>query len=335
MKKNASIAITVVYCFLAGFLRSQDYHLAQYDAAMLYMNPASTGMYEGAKGDYRICSDFRSQWSAIGVKPFTTAFVSYDMPLQKWNRKWGVGGFIVSNKAGFSNFQTLTLMGSGAYDIMNGTDEHYLTTGLQMGLFYRSFNPNAYTYDIQYSQATGDFDTNIPNGENFGGKINMVRFDANLGIRYRYKPQGKKYSPFGGFSMYHLTIPNESITGKASRLPMRMNLNVGSDFYLNENFTLQPRALYMYQRKANELNMGLLAFYKIKNSSLDILGGADYRNKDALIFHLGFRQGQSVFRFSYDLNTSSLNTYSSGKGAWEFSLILTGQRDKPLFQPLF
>ncbi|MBI3510730.1 MAG: PorP/SprF family type IX secretion system membrane protein [Bacteroidetes bacterium] len=331
MKKIISLFST-----LAAFtvIAAQDFHFSQYDITNLIMSPASTGMYDGQKGDYRVTSDFRSQWKALGIKPYTTAYISYDMLLHKWNNKFGVGGYLVEDHSGVGKFQTLNAMASGSYNIMDGTNEHYLTVGLQTGIFYKSFDQNSYTYDVQWDNSTGTFDQNIYNQENFA-RTSMVKFDADLGVRYRYMPLHKKYHPFASFSLYHLTVPNESFTEVKSRVPLRANYIAGCDYDINENFSIQPRILYMNQRKAHELNFGVLAFYKIKGSSLDALAGVDYRVKDAVVFHLGFRQGQSIFRFSYDLNTSYLSNYSGGRGAWEFSLLLMGTKGKPILLPMF
>ena len=91
----------------------------------------------------------------------------------------------------------------------------------------------------------------------------------------------------------------------------------------------------MNQMRAWEFNIGCLAYYTIKNSSLDAILGCDYRHKDAVIAHIGFRQGKSIFRFSYDINISGLKGYTNNRGAWEFSLILVGTKDQPLFKPIF
>src|ERR1041385_7187272 len=102
----------ILYSILAGCLAAstayaqEDYHLSQMEAAPLYLNPAMTGMFCGEKGDYRISSDYRSQWTSLGIKPFSTAYLSYDMPVRKinhmrrTNNKWGVGGYLIDNKAG-------------------------------------------------------------------------------------------------------------------------------------------------------------------------------------------------------------------------------------------
>jgi type IX secretion system PorP/SprF family membrane protein len=306
---------------------AQDFHFSQYDANTLYMNPALTGMYQLKGGDYKIYADYRSQWKSLQVKPFATAYLSYDQPIKEKGKNWGLGGYFINQRAGGGMFNTTSLMVSGAYDVMNNADgKHYLTTGLQIGLLYRTFNPNNFTYDVQYDPNTGNFDNNIPNEENFT-RTNMVRFDANLGIYYKYVEKGKKVHPFAGFSIQHLTKPNESFTSTKSRMPMRFNLNAGCDVQVNDKLQLTPKFLYMNQARSSEINLGIMASYKFKDP-YDVLLGVDYRHKDAVIFHIGLKQKEHVFRFSYDINTSALRAYSGGRGAWEFSLIFTGQKQK-------
>ncbi len=331
MKKYLTIAIAI---FSGHLISAQDFHLAQYDAANLYMNPATTGMFEGKPGSYRITSNYRAQWRALGLRPFNTAYVSYDQPLEKTDGKWGVGGFLLNNNAAPGMFRTMQVMASGAYDIMNTSSEHYLTAGVQMGIIYKSFNHADYTFSEQYDSQSGTFDQSLEDGENFTS-MSLVRFDAAVGIHYKYVNRSEKYHPYGSFSINHLTKPNESFTATKSKLPMRFNMQAGCDMEINDDLIISPRFLYMNQAKAWEANGGFLLYYKIKNSTLDAIVGCDYRHKDAIVAHLGFRQGNSVFRFSYDVNTSGLNGYTNSRGAWEFSLILVGSKNEPLLKPIF
>ncbi len=139
------------------------------------------------------------------------------------------------------------------------------------------------------------------------------------------------FHPYAGFSIQHVTEPNESFTSYKSLLPMRFNLNGGCDIRVNEQLKLVPSFLYMNQSSVAETDIGLLAYYKIKNSTFVPILGGDYRFNDAVVIDIGIKQNEHVFRFSYDINTSYLNNFSGGRGAWEFSLILTGIKGEPLF----
>ncbi len=314
-----------IFLMLAtGLAPAQDFHLSQYDAATLYMNPANTGMYADEKSDYRIYSDYRSQWGAIGVKPFSTAYVAFDMPVEKWRKKFGLGGYIIDNNAGVGNFNTMNAMFSAAYNILNKSNrKHYLTTGIQIGILYNSFNPTNFTYDNQYSSAIGGFDNSIPSGENIPA-TSMVRLDANYGLFYKFIDRKKNVHPYAGFSIQHVNEPKMTIIETESRLAMRFNYLAGCDYQISEQLKLSPRILYMDQGGATEFTIGSLVYYKMLNP-YEVMGGLEYRWQDAFIVHLGIKYGQNTFRFSYDANTSYLNTYTNGKGAWEFSMILSKQ----------
>lgn len=318
---KANIYITALALFAAARLSAQDYHITQYETAPMYINPALTGMYFGEKGDYKISANYRSQWKSLTPKPFVTANLAYDMPYERY----GMGAYIIDNKGGTGGFGTLNFMLSGAYRITKDPQNvHNLSAGLQLGVMYKSFNLSKFTFDNQYSpnSSTG-FDTGLSHGENFD-KTGIVRFDAALGVYYKYRDKDKKVHPFAGFSVYHVTKPDESFTDYESRLPMRFTIHGGSDIQASEKLKLVPGILFMSQAKALELNINTLGYYRIKDSDYDAVFGLGYRHKDAVMIHLGIKQKENVFRFSYDVNTSYLGNFSGNRGGFEFSLIYTG-----------
>lgn len=318
-------------------IKAQDFHLAQYDVASLYLNPALTGMYANEDdAQYKVYVDSRSQWRALGMKPFFTTYLGFDMPYKVQDKKIGLGAYFINNRTGPGNFNTTGFMVSGAYDILNtkAYTEHLLTTGLQLGLFYKSFNSDRLNYDVQYSPSTGGgaFDQNITSGEDEANRLSITRFDANFGLFYKYVDILESYHPFVGFSMSHLSMPNESFVGERKRLPIKFMINGGCDFKVNEEIELTPRFIYMNQAKANEINAGIIGTYKITGNDTKALLGFDYRHKDAVIIHAGIKIDSYSLRFSYDINTSYLKNYTRSRGAWELTLVVTGFKGKPVFK---
>jgi type IX secretion system PorP/SprF family membrane protein len=323
--------ILVTYLLIVGggfSLFAQDYHLSQYDVATMYMNPALTGMYANNAGSYKVYNDYRSQWSTID-QPFTTIYVAFDMPMRAWHKNWGVGGYLIDNNAPTGGFNTFTFMPSVAY-LITSSNKQYLTTGLQLGFFYKDFNPNNFTFGDQYTASDGTFNQNLPSGETFAN-TSMFRFDVNWGIYYKFIQRGKKWHPFAGLSIQHVTEPNESFTSVKSLLPMRFNFNAGCDIQASYELKLVPSILIMNSAAVTEADFGLLAYYKINNSTFTPILGGDYRLNDAFVINVGVKQNEHVFRISYDVNTSYLNNFTGGRGAWEFSLIVTGFKGSPLF----
>jgi hypothetical protein len=64
-------------------------------------------------------------------------------------------------------------------------------------------------------------------------------------------------------------------------------------------------------------------------SDIFLLGSVIFRDEDAAIFEFGARYGNFIGRLSYDINTSSLNSVSSGRGDTEFSLTYIFSRPNP------
>jgi type IX secretion system PorP/SprF family membrane protein len=334
MKKVVQLSVALSFLLL-GRAVAQDFHLSQYDAFPLYMNPALTGNYLGEDGDYKIHSVYRTQWRALASKPFSTFGMGYDM---KYDR-YGMGGYILNNRSGAGNFNTMNVQLAGSYFITDPkTSPHLLNTGLEMGIFYKSFNPTKLLFESQYDNSTGTLNSDISNGENFQ-RTSMVKFDASLGVFYKYRDAGKKFWPYIGLSVFHLSRPKENFTDESSRLPMRFTVQSGCDFKINEDIRVTPTILYMNQAKASELNFGALLYYRISESKekkvkYDLVGGLNYRTGDAFIVQLGLKKDNFVLRMSYDINTSYLNAYSNGRGGFEITLQITGKKGEPLFKSM-
>jgi type IX secretion system PorP/SprF family membrane protein len=335
MMKKIFITQLVLTMILSG-IKAQDFHLSQSDAAPHYFTPAKTGVYfeENEKADYKIYSDYRTQWRAFGVKPYSTFYLAYDMPIKE---QYGLGAYLISNRNGAGGLNTIQFMPSGAYRITKDKNgEHQLSVGAELGIVYTSFDPGRYTYENQFSPNSPTvFDPNMPSGETFG-KTSMTKIDAAMGVFYRFNKKDWKAHPWLGYSVYNLTRPNQSFTGFGKdKLPMRWVYQLGADYKLNEDITVKPAILYMMQAKAHDLTIGATSLFHLKETKYNIIAGLNYRNTDAFIIQAGMRYEQYNVVFSYDINTSYLNNYTNGRGAFEFSLLLTGIKGKPLFNPKF
>lgn len=296
---------------------AQDHHFSQFDATNQALNPALTGMSWGNDFAWRANTSYRSQWRGVSTKPFNNQLLGFDMPY----KGFGIGGYLLNNRSGAGFLNTLNFMLGGAYEItIDPKNEHNLFGGLQIGIFNRSIRVDNLIFDSQYSYASGSYESEIASGEPIENK-SLVRFDANLGFYYKYKKSTLKVSPHGGFSLFHVTMPNESFTSEKSKLPIRWVFTGGCDYLINSQLMLQPNLLFMSQSKASEFVLSTILYYQIKNTPYHTVTGLAYRNKDALIIHLGLKYNQCVYRISYDINTSYLKSYTNGKGGFELSII--------------
>ncbi len=331
MKK---IAYTLGFVLIGINAVSQNFHMSQYDNLLQQVNPAYIGYGIGKKEDYRAALAHRNQWSVITSRPYRAFVFSYD---QKIDEKFSVGGHFVSNNSGLDNINTFNIMLGGSYNIIQDPiSPHHLKAGLQLGIFHRSVNFENYIYDAQYDSNSGNFDQSLSSGE-FFERNNFTRFDLGIGMYYEMVDKKEMFNPFGGFSIRHLSFPNEAISLDRFTLPIHYIVHGGTNIKINKEWNIAPNLLFMYQRAAWEFNFGAMADYKIENTDYSILFGLNYRLKDAVIMHSGFKYKSSVIRISYDINSSYLRNYTSYRGAFEFSISYIGSFNETvkLFKPSF
>jgi type IX secretion system PorP/SprF family membrane protein len=305
--------------FITKISLAQDYHYTQFDANPAYLNPALIGERMTDYKGLQFNVNFREQASSYTKKvgSFRSIATSIEVPV---NSKFTAGSLINNNGARNGSLNTFNFLLTAAYKIINSNNEN-LSFGLQMGFLNKSIRPEKFTYDSQYSPTSSDgFDITIPSGESYN-RFSHTTFDLNYGVYYRKTFKNNKLSLLGGFSLYHIIQPNESFSGNYSKTPLRINIHAGCKYIVNEEITILPQLLYMNQALANELNIGMLFFYKIENTAYEPIIGLNLRNKNAVIFQLGLNYKGTSFRMNYDLIINYLKNYKT-KG-FEFSIVQT------------
>lgn len=303
---------------------AQDFHLSQYDAAAINVNPALTGIF---KGDYRIHGHYRTQWAAVATKPFTTGLVSFDM---RHKKNWGFGGQVANFRAGTGGYNVVSVLPSASYKFALGEEKiHFLSFGAQVGFFQKSINASSLTFANQYVKTNGgEFNTAVSSGENFANN-GIFKLDANVGMMYYYAKPDNRINPFGGATFYHLNRPTESFLGESNKLAIRPQIIGGARIIINPRIALTPKIFYQYQDKANEFTYAIASQFYLESYDIFLLGTVIFRNEDAAILEFGAKYGKFIGRLSYDINTSSLNNVSSGRGGTEFSLTYIFSRPNP------
>ena len=306
---------------------AQDFHLSQYDAAPMYLNPAMTGMFNGL---YRVHGHYRNQWASV-ASPFVTTAFSYDTHLKKFN----VGAIIMNDHAGAGDFNVLTFVGSAAYDYTidkNTKMAHHIAGGLQAGIIHKSVGtlifPSQYT-----SLNSKQFDPQKPSGVLFTNP-NYILPELSLGLMYYNANDKSMINPFIGFSVFHLLSPNETFFEADNNLPRRFVTHLGAKINLTKDIQLTPKIFIMNEGNANERTLTIMGAYYLKDSDAWIFFSPTYRtfklkeisNKDAFITTFGLKYGKFTYGFSYDFNISSLSSVSNGKGGFELSITYVARK---------
>jgi len=295
-------------CMTAVF--AQDPHFSQYGNLPLYLNPAHSG--NGIE-HMRATIVYRNQWASV-ANPFTTQGFLID---KKVNRL-GFGFQIIKNGAGAESIKQLNLSGTLGYN-MPVSKESVLSGGFQVGMINKNFNPANLSFDNQYVDDVG-FDPNISNGEVFTN-TSITRPDLSAGLMYQrgYGNRKIKFKPFGGISFAHINRPRETFIIDDNRMPVRKTFHAGAGVVLKENIELRPMAVMMLQQHFNEMYVGSMVSFLMKNYN-KFQTGLYFRNKDAAIVYAGYQVNQLFIGTSYDFNISSLKEVSRSQGGFEITL---------------
>ena len=316
IKYIASAACFAICMVTASNMNAQDAHYSQFDASPLLLNPATAGMY--SMSDWRVAGNFRSQWGSISTNFLTTA-ISFDKP---YKDRYGIGGYI-QNYDMASVINVLNFMVGGAYEITEpGNGDYMITGGLQLGFMVKSINQSKLIFDNQYDN--GLFDDDLPHGESFvrGSKFSP---DVNMGMFYKSLDNSKDFVPWGGLSVYHVTMPKDVfISDVKVRVPVRWVLSGGGTYDIDEKWDVMPSLLYMKQRADSQFDITMLGKYLLEETDYHLLGGFGWRSSDSFMVHAGVHHKENIFRISYDFNVSGLQNFTNSKGAIEFSILYYG-----------
>ncbi|MFN0291966.1 PorP/SprF family type IX secretion system membrane protein [Pedobacter helvus] len=319
MKKNTIIAaVVLVLTLVANQIYGQiDPHFSQYYANPLWLNPALTGVTDGA---YRANLNAKQQWSNID-NGYLTVGASFDVAPTK---NLALGAMVINQRAGAVAYNQLNALGSASYRIRFGqAGDKIINFGLQAGIINKSIDVSRITLGSQYNPMQG-YDGNMMFDEAFAAQ-NFTTPDVNAGIMFFDAADYKSVNIFFGGAVAHLTRPKDKFIGGEARIPMRYTAHGGARVHLNNFFDLTPNALFLRQGNAQQIAFGAYAQMML-NAETDLLFGSNYRVDDAAIAFLGFHIRSMVFGLSYDFNTSSLNRATSSRGGLELSVSFNARK---------
>jgi type IX secretion system PorP/SprF family membrane protein len=306
-------------CLMNKAQAQVDPHFSQYYVYPSWLNPALTGAFDG---QYRVSGIYRNQWGNVS-SPFSTPGFSVDFSTEK-NINYGAS--VMQQTAGDGGYNYTTAYGNVAYKgvRLGAMENHRIVFGLQAGFIQRRFDPSKMTFGDQWNPVTG-FNPSNPTSD-FPDNNSSIAFDAGAGVLYFDAQPGKKANLFGGFSVSHLTRPEDKFReGSTARLPMRYTVHAGVRIAVSDDLNITPNALYLKQGTAEEKMLG--AYGQLKATpTTDILLGANYRFNDAVSPYVGFTYKNMVLGASYDVNTSDLGRMTRGTNSFEISLSFIGRK---------
>lgn len=336
MKKILSIFIGLMTLLS---LHAQDFHLSQYWASPLNLNPALTGVMED---NIRLAANYRNQWFQYST--FTTYAASVDANLFRNKLKGnflGLGLGFYQDIEGEGEFQNTGVSLNLAYNQKFGGPNatHYIGLGFQSAYMSKQINLQNLIYGSLF-----EFNDNS-DPIDFANYDRKSFMDFGAGFNYFVNIQDR-HSIGGGFAVSHIANPNISFgSNNEDVLYRKYSANASARLELNnEIISIIPLILYQKQGPHSELNMGSYVRFLINDmKNAAIYAGAQYRiaayeneglGSDAFI--LGVRgEIQSVdIGFSYDVTTSNLRNASSFMGGPELYLIYTIATSKSRYREM-
>ena len=326
MTYRVHIYILSLIALLAFETKAQDVHFSQIHATPMALNPAMTGVFEGSG---RLIGNYRNQWKSV-TADYKTFMFSGDMNISgpTQNSVLGIGGLIYNDVAGDLDFTTNAAYASvSVMQSFNGTGDHILSAGLQVGKVGNRFDPSKIiAYDFEYELLTE-------------GVNNLSYIDISAGMLWYMKFGRGEYLYFGG-SMLHTNNPIVSFfsinPAEGNELYRRYVLHGGANIKLADHYTIIPNFIYMNQGPNRELTMGTFVRYdnpaRTPDSPASLMFGAWFRafqfangsiDADAIIGAIRVDYENMTFTFSYDVNTSTLTHISAGRGGPEVSIMYT------------
>lgn len=309
---------------LSATVGAQDLHFSQYFNSPLTTNPANTGFIPD--GDYRLGINYRNQWSSVMSVPYKTMSAYGDVQILRdrlANGWMGVGGVVLRDAAGAGNLTSTKVYGSIAYHQMLGFSS-LLSLGFNVGWANKSINTTSLKFPDQFDGRF--FDSKLPTSAVLD-RNSTNYLDMQVGMNYAYFPTEEIYINTG-FSVHHLNKPTESFfTGESvdNTVPRRYIAFLNGSFKLNDMVILNPNMYYTRQASVQQLVGGLTANYNLSgDGSYQLIGGAYYRHREAVIPMVGLGVNDYTFLFSYDATMSGLRNYNGSRGAFEFSLVKQG-----------
>lgn len=316
--KSKIILLGVVFMIACFSASSQDLHYSNYNYAPLYLNPASTG---GFNGNIRAGASYRDQFRTFIGEAYQSTMVWADSPVSfVFNeRQWiGIGINLFSDRTGDLGLGMSGAMASLAYHF--SFDDNYRTVlaiGVQYGAIQRKINNQGAA--LFADDITG---TSMSPDHQLINDFNTTYSDLNVGLTLTLAPD--RYNKLIiGTSYYHLTNPRFFFNGPSAGTNVNPRLNIYTTYevQLSNRFTLIPGAYYSLMNSAQNFQLQVNAKSLLKKKGETLLTyGLGYRISDALQFFVGAIHKSWEFGLSYDMTTSTARAFNNTVGGLELGV---------------
>lgn len=288
-------------------VHAQDLEFSQFFNAPLYLNPA----FAGADVGPRFALNYRNEWAGLG-NAYISYAASYDQHFDALGG--GIGVLMVSDQQANGIYIGNSATGFYSYQIRL-SKKFALQAAASVALVQKRIQSDKLVFAENINPDNGSIISS--------GSVDLPdrpsRTFPDFGAGFLFFTE----KTFFGFSVKHLTSPNESLLStQSSPLPYRIAGNFGVEFHNKSTGKIpvffSPNIFLASQSTFKQLTFGAILGIGV------FYGGLSYRttftNADAAIFMAGIQKGVFKFGYSFDATVSGLQ--GSTSGSHELSLVL-------------
>jgi len=287
-------------------IHAQDLEFSQFFNASLYLNPA----FAGADIGPRFALNYRNEWAGLG-NAYISYAASYDQHFDALDG--GIGVLVVSDQQANGIYVGNSATGVYSYQI-NLSKKFTLQAAASVAVVQKRIQNDK----LIFAENINPNDGSIISSGSIDLPDRPSRTFPDFGAGFLFFTQ----KTFFGFSVKHLTSPNESLlSAQNSPLAYRLAGNFGVEFHSKSTKKIplffSPNIFLASQSKFKQLTFGAILGIGV------FYGGFSYRttftNADAIIVMTGLQKGVFKFGYSFDATVSGLKGNTSG--SHELSLV--------------
>lgn len=241
---------------------------------------------------------------------------SYPLLSRKTKQRWGGLGLSVldDRSVGAGTFINQSIALNFAYNIpVKSTLQ--LSIGIQGNYNSRRFSAEGVQTGSQYRM--GSYDPSQESGENFSNiNQNNVTFSSGFFLYNPDKEGRKKF--YSGLSIFDFNRPNVSVSGERDQMPSTLIFTGGYRVFENKSFDVTPELLYTLNSGINNINIGSVFSFNLKNTFVSSTGRFDVTTRYVVgktgILALQLTKPNYFVGFSYDLSVKPSTVESRQNG---------------------
>jgi type IX secretion system PorP/SprF family membrane protein len=311
---------------LPCFLTAQDFTFSQFYEMPLLRNPALAGVF---KGDLRVATAHRNQWSSVTV-PFKTTAMDLEWKLPVFNHNDFItlglqASYDVAGDVKLKRTQILPVL--SFHKSLSDNKDNYLSLAFMAGSVQSQFDPTQAKMDDQF--ITGAYSPTNVSSQSFAA-TGYKYMDASVGLNYS-ATFGYESRYYLGAALFHFNQPKVNFFASNSNVHLKNKIvfNAGIVTPINERNELVVYADYFKQGGNGQFFGGvlyemLLQEYEEENDRIFVAAGGFYRWGDAVVPVIKLNMHVWSLGLSYDINVSKLASASKMQGGLEMTLTYKG-----------